>query len=101
MKKDWEKEWQEGLQRIANFPEKIRSAHDRCSNHRQELLNSAYCGCFYCLAIFEPARIKEWIDEGQTAMCPECGIDSVIGDASGFSITQQFLKEMNSYWFSA
>jgi len=33
-------------------------------------------------------------------MCPECGIDSVIGDASGFPIADEaFLKRMHSIWF--
>ena len=47
----------------------------------------------------------EWIDEdknevGQTALCPYCGIDSVIGSASGISLDKQFLTEMYKVWFS-
>jgi acetone carboxylase gamma subunit len=36
---------------------------------------------------------------GQTALCPECGIDSVIGDASGYPITEAFLGKMKTFWF--
>jgi len=34
-------------------------------------------------------------------MCPECGIDSVIGSDSGYPITRDFLKRMCDYWFAA
>ena len=34
------------------------------------------------------------------AMCPKCGIDSVLGDASGFMLSKNFLDGMNARWFS-
>lgn len=36
---------------------------------------------------------------GETALCPKCGIDSVIGDGSGFAVDQSMLVEMNALWF--
>jgi len=73
------------------------------SKHKEEILKSKKCGCFYCLEIFKPSEIEEWIDEfnpiGKTALCPKCGIDSVIGSASGYSITKRFLKKMRKHWF--
>lgn len=79
------------------------SAHKHCIRHREEVLRSALCGCFYCLEVFMPQEIVKWIDEqnptGQTALCPECGIDSVIGSASGYPITRDFLDRMNGHWF--
>jgi hypothetical protein len=56
------------------------------------------------LVIFPPADIDEWVDEnehgvGQTAICPRCGIDSVIGDASGYPVTVEFLSQMHRVWF--
>ena len=79
-------------------------AHQYSSAHRQQIEQSETCGCFYCLSIFPPKMIEEWIDEdneaiGQTAMCPECGIDSVIGSKAGFPITREFLTSMKNYWF--
>ena len=35
----------------------------------------------------------------KTAWCPFCGIDAVIGDASGYEITEELLKEMNEVFF--
>lgn len=79
-------------------------AHRYSSGHRRQLLASSACGCFYCLAIFPPTAIVNWIDMddddiGQTAYCPECGIDSVIGSASGYPITTEFLQRMKAHWF--
>jgi hypothetical protein len=83
--------------------DEIKLAHKHSSNHRNEVEKSEICGCFYCCETFSPSDIEEWIDEigtgGQTALCPKCGIDSVIGSGSGFQINEFFLKEMNRYWF--
>jgi hypothetical protein len=38
-------------------------------------------------------------ETGQTALCPRCGIDSVLGSASGYPINREFLQKMNEYWF--
>jgi hypothetical protein len=97
--------WQEDhLRRTASFPGPIRAAHAHSSGHRREILGSTICGCFYCCSKFPPSEIVEWIDEhqtgeGQTALCPRCGIDSVIGDRSGFDISDDFLSAMKAYWF--
>jgi hypothetical protein len=75
----------------------VQAAHQYCTGHRNSILESASCGCFHCLSIFSPDKIDEWIDEnvqgeGQTALCPVCGIDAVLGDQSGFPIEKAFLK---------
>jgi hypothetical protein len=88
-------------------------AHKHSSTHRDQVFASQACGCFYCLRIFSPEKITDWVDWpedvavddeldfGATALCPYCGIDSVIGDTSGFPITQEFLKKMNLHWFAS
>ena len=84
----------------SKMPERVRDAHQHCSQHRAEILASDICGCFYCENTFGPREIVEWQDDDQTAFCPKCGIDSVIGSASGFPIDKQFLHEMCEHWFS-
>ena len=78
-------------------------AHKHSIKSRKEIEASQKCGCFHCLAIFDTSEIDDWIDEvngaPQTPMCPKCGIDSVIGDKSGYPITKQFLKKMKNYFF--
>ena len=77
----------------------IKEAHKHSIYHRDELRNSEKCGCFYCTNIFDYKKIKEWCDNNDTALCPSCGIDSVIGSLSNYPITKEFLKAMNTYWF--
>lgn len=78
------------------------TAHKHSRNHREEIERSEICGCFYCIQIFTPDNINKWTNEKEnkqvTALCPYCGIDSVIGSASGFSIDQNFLCDMRDYW---
>ena len=75
-------------------------AHQFSVNNRKQLEQSSVCGCFYCRKIFNPNEITEWIPEKSgTALCPYCGIDSVIGESSGFPIAEQFLNKMKQYWF--
>ena len=77
----------------------VKAAHLFSSNHRAQIEASTVCGCFYCLATFSPSVISEWVDAGQTALCPQCGIDSVIGTASGIEPSLEFLRRMHAYWF--
>jgi hypothetical protein len=77
----------------------LEIAHRHSIDNRIEIEASDICGCFHCLSIFAPAEVQDWIDYGETAICPICPVDTVIASASGFPITQEFLKEMNHRWF--
>lgn len=75
-------------------------SHERCGRHRDEVLASRECGCFYCLRTFPPRDIREWIDGGETAICPNCGVDAVIGSKSGCPVGDgKFLRRMHEFWF--
>ena len=76
-------------------------AHKHSSAHRSSLEKDQVCGCFYCLSIFSPQEIEEWISDkgGDTAICPYCGIDSIIGAGAGYPINQEFLTKMKNHWF--
>lgn len=81
--------------------EQLKVAHNACTSNEGDLRASSKCGCFYCLRIYEPSEIREWIDDrnGLTALCPYCGIDSVIGDVAGCPISKDFLEAMNKFFF--
>ena len=89
--------------------QELTDAHKHSSLHEAEVKRSELCGCFYCTAVFPPTSIVDWIDDrnvpeqkvGATALCPKCGIDSVIGSASGYPISPEFLQAMEARWFSA
>ena len=84
---------------MSPFP--VIRAHDHCHRNREELLRSSACGCFYCLGVYAPSRIEKWVNDpnNPTALCPECGIDAVIGSESGYAINVEFMREMRAYWF--
>ena len=76
-------------------------SHRHSSRHRAEVLASRECGCFHCVRTFPPSGIREWIDGGETALCPECGIDAVIGSESGCPVGDpRFLRRMYEFWFN-
>lgn len=77
----------------------MKEAHKHSIRHHGELNDSEVCGCFYCLDVFDYETIEDWVDDGDTALCPSCGIDSVIGSASGFYINREFLSAMKKHWF--
>src|SRR5438067_13755815 len=64
---------------------------------------ASLCGCFYCLRTFPPTAISDWVDEdnssGATALCPHCGIDSVIPQQPDQPLSRELLAAMHAYWF--
>ena len=79
----------------------FKAAHPHSIHNRIELSRSTAAGCFFCLETYEAGRISHWGDvENDTACCPVCGFDAVLGDASGFPISDPtFLAEMKAIWF--
>ena len=75
-------------------------AHKFCVNNRSGLEHDYVCGCFNCLRVFDPREIQDWVDGGTTAMCPECGLDTIIGAGTGYPITRDFLKEMRDLFLA-
>ena len=51
------------------------------------------------MKIYEKQEIKEYTDNNETAICPYCQVDSVIGDSLGFPLNQQILGRANKFWF--
>jgi hypothetical protein len=78
----------------------LAEALKHASQHRVELEASTHCGCFFCFRTFPPLSIKSWIDAKQTALCPGCGVDSVLGNASSHRIDDAFLRKMHDQFFA-
>jgi len=83
--------------------------HRLCGWHEEAIKSSVNVGCFYCLKIYPPSKIVEWIDEapdcprgpGKTAVCPYCDIDSVLPESELYQLTQEFINDMGSEFFRA
>ncbi len=37
-----------------------------------------WCGCFHCLQVYRASEVIDWIDDGETPLCPFCGLDTVM-----------------------
>ena len=89
----------------------LLAAHAHASNNRAEIEASTVCGCFYCLQTYPPSEINAWAGfdmnnfdnpdavSAETALCPRCGSESVIGDLAGYALSQSFLSQMHEAWF--
>lgn len=78
--------------------QQLIDAHRHTMRNRAEIEASNMCACFDCGKTFPSCVVTAFIDDGQTAMCPHCGMDTVIGDASGISLDENFLKAMRRRW---
>jgi hypothetical protein len=78
----------------------IVAAKAHSVRHRAEIEASTRCACFFCFRVFPSAEIKAWTDVNTTALCPKCGVDAVIGDASGHSIAERSLRKMHEHYFA-
>lgn len=61
--------------------------------NRSSVQASGSAGCFACGATFAPSEVSSYTDAGRTCVCPRCGNDCVIGDQSGFPISEKSLAD--------
>jgi hypothetical protein len=72
--------------------------HRHTRANRIELEASEVCGCIACERIYFPSEIVHWVNE-ETAVCPHCGVDAVVGSASGIPIMPGVLRRAHERWF--
>jgi hypothetical protein len=89
----------------------LLAAYRYTTNNWTMIQESRVCGCCNCMRTFPPDEIVGWtgldfsqVDDPvavakQTAMCPHCGSEAVLGDKSGYPIDASFLGRMNEAWF--
>ncbi len=75
-------------------------AHRFSRSNEADIHYSRKCGCFFCLRVFDSGEVHDWLNDsdGKTALCPYCGVDSVLPD-SKVDLTKEFLEKMNKVWF--
>ena len=79
----------------------LEDAHKESVSNKPFLKNASKCGCFHCLRIFKAGDIIDWTgDVPETAICPNCSVDSIISDNMGFPLDDDFLAKMKLRWFS-
>ena len=80
----------------------LKTIHSLCFNNYENITISTQCACFSCKRLFDKEAINDWVetDKEKTAICPHCGIDAVIGDASNAPIEDsEFIDAMHKLYF--
>lgn len=80
----------------------LKRHHKRAHRNEFGARGASYAGCFCCLEVFEPSAVRHWIDHrpNRSAMCPHCGIDSVLF-ARLNPLSPQLLHEMGQLYFES
>ncbi len=88
---------------MANLNEKqLQSFYARTKNNDREILNSDQCSCIFCRQTYSARDINDWVsneDGTLNAICPICGMETVIGDRKQGKISHEDLKEINLRFF--
>ncbi len=79
----------------------IQDAPELSANSYESITSDeAPCGCYFCCRVFPAGNIKSWISEYKNntryALCPHCGIDSVIVNIDD----TRFLINAHERWFA-
>lgn len=77
----------------------LEKLHTYSTHNKSAVIVSQKCYCFYCLSHIDPKEIETYIDDGKTALCPKCGIDSILPNSAAGTVDEDTLKEMQKYWF--
>jgi len=79
--------------------EEFDAALSHTKDNQMEVLSSSKCGCAFCRSVFPAREISDWSsEEGSfSALCPHCGMPSVIPDSCGFPLEKDKLKSLNLY----
>ncbi len=89
----------------------LLAAYRYTTNNHAQIEASTWCGCCSCVQLFPAEEVVAWtgltmdnLDDpkaiaNQTALCPRCGMEAVLGDKSGVPLGAPFLARMNEAWF--
>lgn len=77
----------------------IDQAIKYATNNKQPLSEGGLAGCYYCLNIYPANEVVDFIEQEKTALCPKCGIDSVLPETSGYPLNKIVLQELRNFWF--
>lgn len=77
---------------------KVEEASKYSIRNKDSIEKSEFCSCYYCFSTFKKDEIINWTDSKQTAICPKCSVDSVLGD-SIISFSKDFFEKLHQYWF--
>jgi hypothetical protein len=86
---------------LRTFTDDELAIHHKRSFANEPLLKTAKdCGCFSCLEHCDPDDVDLWDDSpANTAVCPHCGIDSIITEHETDRVDDELLKCLQARYF--
>lgn len=83
--------------------ELLKKLHKYCRFNRDLIEKSNKCYCFYCKSTLDAKDLLkptvQYINGGKSAICPKCGIDSILPDAIDEKITKEIIDDMYERFF--
>ena len=77
----------------------IKEASKFSIYNMEELKKCEKAACYYCISIFYSSEIHDTADGDNTALCPNCSIDSVLPESAPYNFDKETLQELHKYWF--
>lgn len=74
----------------------VQNALQLAMRNKNSLILHKESGCFHCLNNFETKLIKDYTDQGETALCPKCGTDAVVPGV----VSKEHLSAIRNYWLN-
>lgn len=79
--------------------EYIRKAPMYAFKNKQAIETSQICGCYNCLNIINVKDIEFWTDDDETALCPNCTLDTLIAESFNVPLDKETLGKIRNHWF--
>ena len=79
---------------------RLQAVYEHSRLNRRFMTPGAACRCFHCLRGFAAEQIGQWIDDGQTALCPLCGIDSVLSNTID-ALSDMLIQQLHAAYFGS
>ena len=80
---------------MGEFPLEVEMFSELSFNNRGNLSVSGMASCYQCLRVVKVSDISEYVDNGKTALCPHCDIDSLVAGV----IDAALLRKAHEHFF--
>jgi hypothetical protein len=78
----------------------VQQVHKHSRLNRRFMTPGVACRCFHCLHAFLAEQIAHWIDDDKTALCPLCGIDSVLSNNID-TLSDTLIQQLHAAYFGS
>lgn len=82
--------------------EQLANIYKHTKDNELDILQSKKCFCLCCFQTYSARTVSEWTNDKNNhmnALCPICGTDAVVGDASGYTLDLATIKELRDTYY--